>query len=276
MAAEEVGRLQQFFSGPVAENQGRWSKLWDAGDFLPFDRGFANPALEDTLTQRSTLLGTAAQYADGSKPATRKRALVPGCGRGYDVLLLASFGYDAYGLEISETAVQKCKEYYEKNGQKYPEKDEELGIGQVVFIHGDFFDSTTWKGDVESLGSPKEFDLIYDYTFLCALHPSMRPAWSKQMKSLLTAKGRLICLEFPTYKPLSAPGPPWALRPEIYLEHLGHPGKDIPYEESGQIKVDALGPPEKDSLQRLARWQPERTHEVGKGTDWVSIWCSDE
>ncbi|MCJ1386355.1 hypothetical protein MMC17_009481 [Xylographa soralifera] len=164
MAAAEPGRLQQLFSGPVAENQGRWSQLWDAGDFLPFDRGFPNPALEDTLSQRENVLGTAIQYANGSKHTTRKTALVPGCGRGYDVLLLASFGYDAYGLEISETAVQRCKEEYEKNGHKYPVKDKGVRVGRVVFIHGDFFDSTTWKGDVESLGSLKEFDLIYDYT----------------------------------------------------------------------------------------------------------------
>ncbi|MCJ1393400.1 hypothetical protein MMC18_006274 [Xylographa bjoerkii] len=276
MTAADVGGLPQFFSGPVAETQGRWSKLWDAGDFLPFDRGCANPALEDTLIQRETLLGTAAQYADGSKSATRKRALVPGCGRGYDVLLLASFGYDSYGLEISKTAVQRCKEEYEKNGHKYPEKDEEVGVGNVTFVHGDFFESATWEGDVESLGSPKRFDLIYDYTFLCALHPSLRPAWSKQMKNLLTTKGRLICLEFPTYKSLSAPGPPWALRPEIYLEHLAHPGIDIPYDQEGRIKINVSGPPGKGSFQRLAHWQPERTHEIGKGTDWVSIWRSDE
>ncbi|MCJ1322298.1 hypothetical protein MMC15_007646 [Xylographa vitiligo] len=274
MAAPEAGRLQQLFSGPVAENPGRWSQLWDAGDFLPFDRGLPNPALEDTLTRREKLLGTATRYADESKRTTRKTALVPGCGRGYDVLLLASFGYDSYGLEISETAVQRCKEEYEKNGYKYPVKDGGVGAGRVVFIHGDFFDATTWKGDVESLRFPTKFDLIYDYTFLCALHPSMRPAWSKQMKSLLTTRGRLICLEFPSYKSLSAPGPPWALRPEVYLEHLGHPGQSIPYKESGEIEVDVSGPPEEGSLQRLAHWQPQRTHEIGKGTDWVSIWCS--
>ena len=163
-ASETPDRLPQIFSGPPTEASGRWSKLWDAGDFLPFDRGFPNPALEDTLAQRQNLLGTATQYVDGSKTATRKRALVPGCGRGYDVLLLASFGYDAYGLEISETAVQRCKEEYEKNGHKYPVRDEKIRAGKVVFVHGDFFDSTTWQGSVQSLGSQKTFDLIYDYT----------------------------------------------------------------------------------------------------------------
>ncbi|MCJ1287225.1 hypothetical protein MMC26_006573 [Xylographa opegraphella] len=177
MAAPEAGRLQQLFSGPVADNQGRWSQLWDAGDFLPFDRGFPNPALEDSLIQREKFLGTATQYADGSKHTTRKTALVPGCGRGYDVLLLASFGYDSYGLEISETAVQRCKEESVKNGHKYPVKDEGVGAGRVVFIHGDFFDSTTWKGDVDSLGSERKFDLIYDYTVRSPPGDSLMPGY---------------------------------------------------------------------------------------------------
>ena len=45
----------------------------------------------------------------------RRKALVPGCGRGVDVLLLASFGYDAYGLECSATAVDACKKEEKEN-----------------------------------------------------------------------------------------------------------------------------------------------------------------
>lgn len=68
--------------------------------------------------------------------------------------------------------------------------------------------------------------MIYDYTAsptaLCfnavlifvsfyALLPSMRRDWAQRMSRLLSPTGRLICLEFPMWKPLTTPGPPWGL-----------------------------------------------------------------
>ena len=63
------------------------------------------PALLDTLINHKGVVGNA---MDGSR---RKKALVPGCGRGVDVLLLQSLGYDVVGLEISPGAVKACLEY---------------------------------------------------------------------------------------------------------------------------------------------------------------------
>ena len=108
--------------------------------------------------------------------------------------------------------------------------------------------------------------------FLSALPPSMRPAWAKQMRSLLNPTGHLICVEFPTYKDPASGGPPWALPPDVYRAHLGHPGEEIPYDESGRVKVDESKPVSSGGFIRMAHWQPARTHEVGKGTDCVSIW----
>lgn len=105
-----------------------WAELWDKseGKPLPFDRGFPNPALEDTLIEKRDIIGDPIGR-DAQGNTYRKKALVPGCGRGVDVLLLASFGYDAYGLEYSATAVKVCKEEQAKNGDKYPVRDAEIG-----------------------------------------------------------------------------------------------------------------------------------------------------
>lgn len=137
-----------------------WAALWDKGDNLPWDRGFPNPALEDTLVQRAgTIGGPIAQ--DGQ----RRKALVPGCGRGVDVLLLASFGYDAYGLECSAMAVDACKKEEKENHSRYRVRDEKVGKGKVTFVQGDFFDDTWLK----EIGVPRNgFDIIYDYT-VCIL-----------------------------------------------------------------------------------------------------------
>ena len=89
----------------------------------------------------------------------RRTVLIPGCGRGYDVTLFASFGFDAYGLDISESAVNMCREEQERNAHKYPVQDRSVGAGKVKFLAGDFF-SDAWNRDIE-IGV---FDVIYDYT----------------------------------------------------------------------------------------------------------------
>lgn len=137
-----------------------WDELWKKCDNLPWDRGSPNPALEDTLIERRSTIGEPlAQDAQGN--TYRRKALVPGCGRGVDVLLLASFGYDSYGLECSDGAVEACKQEQAKNGDKYPARDAKVGQGKIAFVHGDFF-ANDW---LEKLGlSLNSFDLIYDYT----------------------------------------------------------------------------------------------------------------
>lgn len=152
-------RLLEHFANGTSNQLDQWSQLWDKGDFLPWDRGMPNPALEDVLADRQDLIGSCFKLGpDGEKQ--RKKALVPGCGRGYDVLLLASFGYDAYGLEVSDKIVELCVQEQKANAQKYPAKDESAGSGSATFMQGDFF-SDEWAGKTQ--GEAK-FDLIYDYT----------------------------------------------------------------------------------------------------------------
>lgn len=160
MAADDVrARLLEHFPNGSSDQPNRWSELWDKGDFLPWDRGLPNPALVDVLTERQDLMGTCIKDTVGGKKE-RKKALVPGCGRGYDVLLLASFGYDAYGLEVSEKVVELCVGEKETNGHKYPIFNEASGPGSATFIIGDFF-GDDWTKNIQG---GAEFDLIYDYT----------------------------------------------------------------------------------------------------------------
>ncbi|KAJ5679661.1 TPMT family [Penicillium macrosclerotiorum] len=252
-----------------------WASLWDKGDNLPWDRGFPNPALEDALVQRrATIGGPIAQ--DAQNKSYRRKALVPGCGRGVDVLLLASFGYDAYGLEYSPAAVEACKKEESENHSWYRVRDQTIGQGKVTFVQGDFFDDA-W---LEKIGVPLNgFDVIYDYTFFCALNPAMRPKWALRHTQLLAPSpaGNLICLEFPRHKDPLAAGPPYASPSEAYVEHLSHPGEEITYNDKGLVKQDPLRAPSKNGLERVAYWQPERTHEAGQGKDGaifdrVSIW----
>lgn len=61
------------------------------------------------------------------------------------------------------------------------------------------------------------------------------------------------------------------------MEHLSHPGEDIVYEDSGQVRMDPLREPSENGLERVAHWQPENTHSVGKDEngnvrDWLAVW----
>jgi SAM-dependent methyltransferase len=154
--------LQAHFKDiPPNEHPEGWNKLYEQ-DFVPWDRGKPNPALSEILA-RKDLLGEPLTVNPGLG-RKRKKALVPGCGLGYDVLVLASFGYDAYGLEYSSLALKGAKETEEKKGSEeyYKVKDEHVGEGSVNWLSGDFFKDEWCKqmGDDFDGG----FDLIYDYT----------------------------------------------------------------------------------------------------------------
>lgn len=157
---EARARLQGHFAEFSGDKYGQgWEDLWEKGDFLPWDKGAPNPALIDTLREQQNIIGNAMVEVDGK--LRRKRALVPGCGRGVDVLLLKSFGYEAIGLEYSETAVKACRKYEDEHGSEYQTSDEMMGEGSARFVVGDFFHDD-WLAGIG--GSEKKFDLIYDYT----------------------------------------------------------------------------------------------------------------
>ncbi|CAG7965427.1 unnamed protein product [Penicillium nalgiovense] len=123
------------------------------------------------------------------------------------------------------------------------------------------------------------FSLLTTIKFFCALNPELRPKWALRHTELLASlpAGNLICLESPRHKDPLAPGPPFASPSEAYMEHLSHPGEKISYNDKGLVDTDPLREPSKAGLERVAYWQPERTHTVGKDKngvihDRVSIW----
>ncbi|CAD6450104.1 2d253a80-84c3-4904-8f10-60554383f903 [Sclerotinia trifoliorum] len=265
--SETRARIKAQFEGhDTAQHGEKWDQLWK-DKVTPWDNESPNPALIDILNEREDLVS---KKADGS----RKKALVAGCGKGYDVLLLSAMGYDAYGLDISQTGLQGAKDTEkEKDGKGLYEPKDGIEKGKVTWIAGDFF-----KDDFLTIvEGEKRFDLIYDYTFGCALPPVLRPAWSKRYHELLSPEGRLICLEFPSTKSPSIGGPPWAMPPRIYEGHLSRPGEVLPYTETCELEVEKLGAPHQNGLQRTAHFHPKRTNRGGydsdgKITDWVSVW----
>jgi len=162
--APDVGRLKATFLGhPLSAHGAQWDQLWKES-YTPWDRGGPSLALNDLLEEHRKLFPS-----PSTSSAPNPRALVPGCGRGHDVLLLSAFGYDVIGLDVSEASLQEAAENEKKNGgdAMYAARQ---GItsrrGEVTWMKADFFD-----GENASL-KPGSFDLIYDYTvsFTLSIH----------------------------------------------------------------------------------------------------------
>ena len=150
------------------------------------DTGSPSPALVKALNENTIPKG---------------RALVPGCGRGYDVALLSSKGSTyVLGIDIVPKAVDEANEYLKQNKVNPTQ-------GEVKVM--DFF----------SLDSKEKFDFIYDYTFLCALDPTIRKLWAEQMSQLVKPGGELFCLIFPINEN-KQDGPPFKVSLEIVKELL--------------------------------------------------------
>ncbi|KAF1849025.1 S-adenosyl-L-methionine-dependent methyltransferase [Cucurbitaria berberidis CBS 394.84] len=323
MASQNQDRLRTHFAdAPVSSHNDRWDDLWKEGTFLPWDRGYANPALIDLL-QRRPSTSPDANPSPGAPPSngsgadnytsipstikadgTRCRVLIPGCGKGYDIVLFAAHGYDAYGLEVSSHAANAAKKYIDaiQKSEGLDSKDREgplegeylaassshkVGYGSMNVLLGDYF-SDEWLKEVQGWNLGEGFDIIYDNTFLCALPPFLRPKWASRTVSLLRHRtdlnttqpspsedALLVCLEFPTHKPAASAGPPWSLPPTVHAELLKQPGEEISYDDKGVV-VETDRPDADNALVRVAHYTPRRTHTVGVVNgivrDCVSLW----
>jgi SAM-dependent methyltransferase len=159
-----------------------WQKCYES-ELVPWDKGEVAPALAQLLQ-------------NGMLP--NGLTVVPGCGYGYDVVALASGDRRVIGIDIAPLAVERAKKIVEK----FP--NAEIRVA-------DFF----------SLELDGEVDLIYDYTFLCALPVELRTQWAEKMAKLLKPGAILATLMFPLQllEPDSAP-PPHPVPLETYKQLL--------------------------------------------------------
>ena len=200
-----------------AEMRAKWDGLWAAG-LAPgdrFDARAASPALLARLGRLGGLEGA--------------RVLVPGCGRGYDLAAFVQAGAaEAVGLEISPSACDAAREYLAGA----------LGdsglAGRASVELRNFFEEDSFAP--ENLG---QFDLVYDYTFFCAINPSLRDDWASGMARAVRPGGRLATLMFPVDPSRGRDvGPPYAVETADYEGRLGLEGfrtefvEEVPNDES--------------------------------------------
>lgn len=206
-----------------------WEKMWTDG--VPrgdrFDALVCQPALASLIASNHF-----------SRPGgSVGEALVPGCGRGYEVHVLASSGaFDrVIGMDISPTGAAEALKYAKEIGAD----------NRAEFVVGDFFE------DGRDVG---RFRLVVDYTFLCAIPPRMRTKWAERMAEVLEDGGELLTLMYPLLKPVESGGPPHGLSIALYHELL-EPAGFVAIEEPRILPDTMVHPGRGEGDSAIARWE---------------------
>jgi SAM-dependent methyltransferase len=126
----------------------------------------------------------------------RGRVLIPGCGTHHEAIqAFRTAGFDVIAIDFSAVAIAETRKALGRN--------EMVGL-----VHGDFF----------KYNFRTRFDLIYERTFLCAMHPRRWPRYAKRVAQLLRPDAKLVGIFF--YGTESDP-PPYPLTQTRAAEILG-------------------------------------------------------
>ena len=125
------------------------------------------------------------------------KVLVPGCGRGHEVVFLAENGFDVTAIDFSSGAVTYLKNALKKRNLE----------GRI--LHQDFF----------SLDESHEgvYDLVLEQTFFCAISPKQRRDYVLNVSRILKPGGILVGLFYHTDK---QGGPPYNTTRENIETHF--------------------------------------------------------
>lgn len=125
------------------------------------------------------------------------RSAVLGCGRGYDALLFASYGFDVVGFDFAPSAIAAAQ------------LQAKIAGFSAEFLQRDIFELTS-----EFSG---QFDYVIEHTCFCAIPLAKRQEYVKLVYSLLKPGGELIGLFFTHDRP---GGPPFGVTPTAIREYF--------------------------------------------------------
>ncbi|MBF0194982.1 MAG: methyltransferase domain-containing protein [Magnetococcales bacterium] len=178
------------------DEETQWESRYKSGN-TGWDRGASSPSL---ITQLD------------NKNLTPCSILIPGCGRGYEVALLAERGFNVTAIDIAPSAIKEVKGLLAQQGL----------IASII------------KANFLEWVTEKPFDAIYEQTSICALPPENWEAYEKKLRSWLKPEGMLFANFLQTDQP---GGPPfhcdigvmkklfssanweWSQKPPMRIEH---------------------------------------------------------
>jgi SAM-dependent methyltransferase len=159
-----------------------WEQRYRSNN-TPWDRGASSPALRRWLD------------AGALRPC---RILVPGCGRGYEVVELSRRGFDVTAIDMSPTAVAHVR----------------------AALAGPGLTAEVLQADVFAYRPEKPFDAVYEQTCLCALVPDQWAGYARQLADWLPESGQLFALLMQTGE---SGGPPFHCDPRAMRDIFSSP-----------------------------------------------------
>ncbi|KAA8497853.1 putative thiol methyltransferase 2 [Porphyridium purpureum] len=183
-----------------------WESKWETSS-TPWDCGAAHPYLKRFLETgeygrlRQQIAESGVSTDESAPPLKPRSALIPGCGSGYDAVLVGAFANQVTAVDLSGIAVKRMENLAR-----------EADLTNVKGVVANFFVTQDWM----SQGAP--FDFIFDDTFFCAIDPSMRGKWARAMKEVTAPGSILLCSVFPNLQ--KPDGPPYGVSPQAYRDVL--------------------------------------------------------
>lgn len=151
------------------EDYAPWQQRYEQGA-TGWDRGESSPALR--------------QWLEDGRFKTVKSVVVPGCGRGHEVVELALAGFEVTALDFAPAAISALSSQLVDRGTA----------------------ATLIQDSVLNYKPRNPFDAIYEQTCLCALAPEHWTAYESQLAKWVKPGGTLFALFMQTEKP---DGPPF-------------------------------------------------------------------
>lgn len=168
-------------AAPNINNPEYWNAIYTSEGRPRWDLGAFAPPLRAWLEQH---------------PGLKGRALVPGCGFGHDVRLLAEHGLETLGVDFAPLAIDGARRLHSD-------------VARASFAQADMFSLLPARAAA--------FDLVYEYTCFVAVDPPRRDEYARLIHGLLKPGGLLIGCFYNHGRP---GGPPFDATREIVLRHF--------------------------------------------------------
>ncbi len=150
-----------------------WNRLFAQGT-MPWDRGAANPTVARLIAEGVLRPG--------------QRIVVPGCGSGYELEVLARAGLHAVGVDYAQAAIGRAEALRDSLPRDV--------AASIDLVQADVLD---W-----SPGAP--IDAVYEQTCLCALHPDHWQRYASRLREWLSPSGQLLAQFIQVHRPGAAEG----------------------------------------------------------------------
>jgi SAM-dependent methyltransferase len=183
-------------TGTDLNTPGYWDKAY-RDDRDGWDMGTPTPVFADLLARQDMdfrSLG-AEDYARLGRPP---RVLIPCSGRGYDALLFASRGWKVTAIDFAAEPLRWLRT-----------ETAHAGISMDIF-----------EDDMFTLGEshPAHFDLLLEYTCVCAIDPQRRSEFVRFCYDVLRPGGVVLALLFPVDG--RPGGPPFSIDVESFKAEM--------------------------------------------------------